>query len=486
MAKESKAFGSQRAHKAHLLRGSGGLQSEIQDLRNDVEEGFQNFEERAGFPELHYSEPPLAAGGDVILTGVDLLQGQTFDSLQLTESSGGGDLTLHALKPGDSGITVVVTVGAGALSVAYNSSTKVLAIELAAAGSSDDAVATAINADGADTDGHIRAVSAAGGDFTAAQASQAMTGGVGDYDGNKVLVGGTECLPANETGTTSTAKWTATTVKVTVPALAAPADKVFQISMMSDGTQADVLAMMELSDVASLQSDVSTAQGDITTAQGDITTLEGRADALEQRSGLPEVTWIDGGAPAAAGGDMVLKGTDLLQSQTFDSVNITEGAADLLVEMLKPGDSGFTVEVVAGAGALDIDLTGTKLTITLAAGGSTVNAIATAINANAADTDGYIRANEDASGSLTLDVAEQDFTGGTGTYAGNVVSVSGQECLPANETGATTTAKWSDTGITVTVPDLTALGDARAAGDIAAVSVSSDQMVSRALAVALA
>jgi hypothetical protein len=58
MAKESKAFGSQRAAKAHLVRGSGGLAGEIGDLRADVEEGFQNLEERAGFPELDYVDGP--------------------------------------------------------------------------------------------------------------------------------------------------------------------------------------------------------------------------------------------------------------------------------------------------------------------------------------------------------------------------------------------------------------------------------------------
>ena len=46
------------------------------------------------------------------------------------------------------------------------------------------------------------------------------------------------------------------------------------------------------------------------------------------------------------------------------------------------------------------------------------------------------------------------------------------ECLPKNEAGAgPTTAKWSATQIMVTVPDLTAETDARAATDTALMEV---------------
>lgn len=456
MAKESKAFGSQRAKKAHLLLGSGGLSAEISDLRDDVEEGFQNMEERDGYPEVYYSGPPLVAGGDITLTGVNLLQGQTFDTLTIAQ--GAASVALHAMKPGDSGITVVIAVGVGA-AVAYNTSTKVLTITVVVGGTSDDAIATLINANSAQTDGYIRAVSAGGGNFSASQASQPMTGGVGDYAGNKVVCAGYECLPSNTAGTTAAAKWTDTSVTVTVPAIAAAASKVMQLSLTSDGTRADVLAFQELTALLA---------------------------SLPWITGGPELNWIDGGAPAAAGGDIVLRGTSLLQSQTFDSIHITETTADLFIEMLKPGVSGFTVEVVAGVGALSVAVAGSKLTITLAAGGSTVSAIATAINANAADTDGIMRANEDVAGSITLDQADTALAGGAGDYANNTVLVSGAACLPANETGATTTAKWTDTTVTVTVPALTGLSPARAAGDIAKVVLVSNAVRSPAIAAALA
>ena len=103
MAKESRAFGSQRAYKQHLTLGKGGLAGEITDLRNDVEEGFQNFEKRASFPEISYIDGtgPAAAGGDMILKGTNLLQGQTFDALTLWE--GTSAVVITCLTPGDSG-----------------------------------------------------------------------------------------------------------------------------------------------------------------------------------------------------------------------------------------------------------------------------------------------------------------------------------------------------------------------------------------------
>jgi hypothetical protein len=196
----------------------------------------------------------------------------------------------------------------------------------------------------------------------------------------------------------------------------------------------------------------------------------------EGRVGFPELDWIDGTAPAAAGGDVVLRGRNLLQGQTFDGLSLNAGAAVLSVFALKPGDSGITVVVVAGVGALSVTFVPSTgvLTITLAAGGSTDAAIATAINANAAQTDGYIRATSGAAGSLTLAVASTPMTGGVGAYALNKVEVTGLEALPANEPGANATAKWANDVITATVPVLTGATPARAAADTAATRISSN------------
>ena len=241
--KESKSFGAQRVKKSHLVTGKRGIAGEIWDLRGDVEEGFQNFEERAGFPELDFIDggAPAAAGGDAILVGRNLLQGQLFDTLRVTE--GTTKLDLWPVKPGDSGITVEVIAGDDALAVAYNPLTKKLVITLADGGSTANAVATAINANAAETDGYIRAKVETAGSLTADMAETEMAGGEGDYANNKVMVAGKEALPANNGTTSSVAVWSDTQVTVTVPALApAVATDIAQLTLMTDGTHAQPLS----------------------------------------------------------------------------------------------------------------------------------------------------------------------------------------------------------------------------------------------------
>lgn len=247
MSRESKSFGTQRAYKQHLTLGKGGLAGEIGDLRSDVEEGFQNNEQKAGFPSLDWVDGGAfaAAGGTAVLKGAALLQDQTFDTLQLTEGS--AQLDLHPLKPGDSGITVEVIAGTGSLAVAY--ANKKLTVTLASGGSTDDAIATAINGASSQAKGHVRAVSAGGGSFTAAVAETAMAGGNGYYAGNAVKVSGVEALPLHATGTSPAATWTDTQISVTVPDLTAEtdaraADDIAAVSVMSDGVKSSELAVV--------------------------------------------------------------------------------------------------------------------------------------------------------------------------------------------------------------------------------------------------
>jgi hypothetical protein len=188
-------------------------------------------------PELDYhdvvgSAAIAAAGGDIKLVGRNLLQSQTFDSLSRTEGS--ASFQVYALKPGVSGITCQVTVGAGGLVVTFNPGTGALVIELAAAGSSDDAIATAINADISQANGYIRAVSSSGGNFTLAQAQTALSGGAGDYANNEVIVGGLEALPANETGVNAAQKWNDTDIVCTTQAVGAATD-VVTVAIKSNG-----------------------------------------------------------------------------------------------------------------------------------------------------------------------------------------------------------------------------------------------------------
>jgi hypothetical protein len=392
----------------------------------------------------------LSAGGDIKLVGRNLLQGQAFDAITLTE--GGASLTLTALKPGDSGITVEIIAGVGALSATYNTGTGALAITLAAAGSTDDAIATLLNADISQCNGYIRANSAAGGNFTLAAVAAPMIGGTGTYAGNVVMVGGLEALPANETGTTSTAKWSNTGITCTSQAVAAGSDNVaIQVSSNSKWSLPLTALVNQnlLLPTADQKAALAGTSGAPSGANKYVTDVDPRINLVS----APVIDMLNVGGGAAlnhVGADIILVGRNLLQGQTFDTLHLTPaGGADLTLAPLKPGVSGITVEIIAGAGVLSHTFNpGTgALVITLAAGGSSDDAIATAINANAAQTDGYVRAVSATGGNFTLASGPTPMTGGTGTYAQNVVMVGGLEALPSNEPGTNATAKWSNTQI---------------------------------------
>jgi hypothetical protein len=200
-------------------------------------------------------------------------------------------------------------------------------------------------------------------------------------------------------------------------------------------------------------------------------------ERLEQESvDYPLIEWLDGTAIPAAGGDVVIRGSHLLQGQTFAHIHANTG---LEIYACIPGEGGndYSVAIVQGSGALAVAMTAKKLTITLAAapGGSTRNAVATALNDAAADNYQILRANVTAGGgSLVTVLAETHLTGGDGD--GWECYVSG-ELAPIMHTvgGATTTANNVAEGVaTVTVPNLTGVSPARAAADRVRVHAISD------------
>lgn len=225
------------------------------------------------------------------------------------------------------------------------------------------------------------------------------------------------------------------------------------------------------------------APGEIGDLRGDteraMSRLEGRDSALE----YPELDWLDG-AVTAAGGDSVLKGRFLLQGQAFASVTV---ATSLELIAVKPGSAGndFTVTVVdTGVGGLTITMVGNDLTIDQGGSASTEDTIATAINNATADTYQLIRANS-GGGAAPTAAAQASFTGGAGE--GWECLVSGVEASIKHDVGAATSgANLTEDAVTVTVPDLTAETDARAATDTAAITIKSDGVMTQSLAAVLA
>lgn len=215
--------------------------------------------------------------------------------------------------------------------------------------------------------------------------------------------------------------------------------------------------------------------------------VDAAIEILEKRTGFPKVDWLDGASITAAGGDSIVYGRNLLGGQSFDELDV-DATHGLIFTALKPGDGGLTVQLISGA-ATAVVVVGNDVAITFNAGVDDDDAIATAINANAAATDGILRCASSTTVNAAGIVAAGEFgptalTGGIG--AGWVCRVSGVEALPANTPGTAGAAAITNDVATVTVPDLTALAAARAATDHVNVDIESDGAVSNSLSVPLA
>lgn len=215
----SKSMGDQGPRIAHLVhKGKGGLAGEIADLRSDTDKAMELLEARDAsldFPELDYIDGagPAAAGGDMVLVGRKLLNGQTFASLTL-----GVSLDIIMREPGEAGNEVLVEVidsgGVGGLAVSWAAGK--LTIDLDGATPDEDTIATAVNDAGVGAP--VRANSGGGAAFGTVAAAN-LAGGTGL--GWSCTVGGFDAPLKFDTGAaTSSANLTETQATVTVPALA--------------------------------------------------------------------------------------------------------------------------------------------------------------------------------------------------------------------------------------------------------------------------
>jgi hypothetical protein len=209
---------------------------EVRDLRADVEEAFQNNEAAASFPHLDVIDATSvvkAAGGDIVLAGRNLLQGQTFDTLTLGLTTAG--IVMTCLKPGDSGIKVVIVQGTGALSAVLAAGT--LTITLAVAGSTATQVVAAINGAASCIGVIFAAVLSGGGGTVLVAVLTSMAGGAGLYSGNKVWVAGVEALPKH-----AASQWTDTGITVTMAANGAlGTGDLVGVKISSDGVCSEML-----------------------------------------------------------------------------------------------------------------------------------------------------------------------------------------------------------------------------------------------------
>jgi hypothetical protein len=191
---------------------------------------------------------------------------------------------------------------------------------------------------------------------------------------------------------------------------------------------------------------------------------------VEGKVGFPSLGKVTGGAAVSLAAVPVAKaiaGLNILQSCVRATKAFGVGTAMLTLTANRPGTPGNSIqyEAVQGAGALSVNIVGTKITVTLAAAGSTANDVKVALDANTAIA--ALVQVVSGGGGTVLVTPLASLEGGTGS--GLEVKINGIE---QSVVGAVT-----DSAIPMRVSDLTG----SAAGDSVALQVKSNGVMTNAI-----
>jgi hypothetical protein len=198
---------------------------------------------KSGYPWVDKVDAELTSnGGDVVITGTDLVGEMEFDTADVTLGDSAGTLTVVAAKPGVSGLSVEVLASDTGTTLGVSLLDDVISIQLAEAGNTAAEIVTAFNANGADTDGIARCTATGSGTTTSAVAEVSLGGGVGDYDNTKVVVAGDEQDPANETAGAAT--WADTEITATVAGASLTVGEVVTLRVQVDGVWSNSLSFL--------------------------------------------------------------------------------------------------------------------------------------------------------------------------------------------------------------------------------------------------
>ena len=163
-----------------------------------------------------------------------------------------------------------------------------------------------------------------------------------------------------------------------------------------------------------------------------VASTEDTRTLTEGLAGLPSLNELqaDGYSTGGGGSAVVATGTALLGNQVQATLTVEDAAATMGLDLVavNPGAPGnaISVEVITPASTLLVSVVANKITIRPATGGSTITAIAAAINAEA-NALLLVQATVGTAGTLNEAVAEQWLTGGEGP--GVSLSLNGTACV---------------------------------------------------------
>ena len=158
-------------------------------------------------------------------------------------------------------------------------------------------------------------------------------------------------------------------------------------------------------------------------------------DARSMRAdlaGLPALNEYQAANYSTGGGgtDVVATGTGMLGNQVQATLEVADAAATMRLDLeaVNPGAPGNAIscEIIAPSSTLLVTVAANKITVRPASGGSTIAAIAAAINAEA-NAKLLVQATEGIAGTLNEAVAEQFLSGGEGP--GVSLSLNGTACV---------------------------------------------------------
>ena len=158
--------------------------------------------------------------------------------------------------------------------------------------------------------------------------------------------------------------------------------------------------------------------------------IDDRAIA-EGFAGLPSLIELQASSYDTVSGDtnVILTGTSLLGNQTKATLQIYNAAKTLRLDLeaVTPGAPGndISCEIITPSATLDVSVSGNKVTIRPASGGSTVADIVTAINTDP-DALLLVQAAVGTAGTINAAIAETKLKGGLG--AGVSLTLNGTAC----------------------------------------------------------